>query len=281
MRSLVASLLLARVACQGDPKNGNIALVNDPSACAADLTGAVAAITSASNKIVHGVAACPPKTAAGSGKDKSCASAIIGTVASFSSASQKLASASKSCANTMATAKGSACGKDISSAIKTLGVSSGCLIASTESCKPPTEGGTPFGCVVDVVDVVDSLANAAHSLANSVKSCELAKTPDPNHAYLYDTWLATGCSTLPSPDWIQWGYWFATSTDQTVMTKMFDWCMAGKMKGNLHATRLCCNSGSTCNVECNVQNQFSGNRLPIRLEPRTNDDERTYATELQ
>lgn len=239
--------------------------VNDPAKCAADLTAAVAAITSGSNTIVKSVANCPPKTAAGSGKDSTCAANILSVTASFAKTSEKLASASKSCANTLATQKGADCGEKISAAIKMLSGSSVCLISTTESCKVPEEGGSPFACVVDVVDVVDSLAGAALKINQAVDKCSAARTANPDHSYLYNTWMATGCTVLPSPAWIHWGYWYE-STPQKVWTEMFDWCLNAKTGGHLHAARMCCgdHDGKCEQVQCDVQSQYAGPK-PLSL----------------
>jgi hypothetical protein len=272
MRTLSCFLLVASAAAQGDPKNGNVEMVNDPAGCASDLADAVAAITAASSHIVQGVAACPPQA---DDKEKLCAAAITLAITQFSLASQKLSSSARTCANTIATVKGSTCGEDVSDTIKQFGVTSAFLIAATESCKPPSEGGTAFGCVSDVVDVVDALANSAEGINDAVKSCGAVREMDKRMIYLYKTWLATGCPSLPSPDWIQWGYWYADSRSQFVMQAMYDWCLEAKVGGNPHASQMCCASTSCPAASCSVQKSFVGTRLPMM------DKVRSDKTQLQ
>jgi hypothetical protein len=253
-------LLVAGAAAQGVPKNGNVALVNDPAGCASDLAGAVAAITAASSHIVQGVAACPPQT---DDKDKLCAAAITLSITQFSLASEKLSSASRTCANTLATDKGAKCGEDISDTIKQFGVTSAFLISSTESCKPPEEGGSAFGCVVDVVDVVDALANAAEGINDAVISCQSLNKLDAKMVYLYQTWLETGCPSLPTPDWIQWGYWYADSNNKSVVLKsMYDMCMTAKAGSDPHTANMCCASTSCTGAPCTLQSSFTGVYVP-------------------
>jgi hypothetical protein len=243
-------------------------LVNDPSGCAADLAGAVHAITAASANIVQGVAACPPKT---DDKDKLCAGAITLAITHFSLASEELASASRTCANTMGTVKGSECAEEISDTVKQFGVTSAFLIESTETCEPPSEGGSAFGCVVSVVDVVDALANAAEGINNAVVKCGEAKERDPKMMYLYQTWLATGCPRLPSPDWINWGYWYADSqnSSKTVLRSMYEWCLGAKTGGDLHEAQMCCGRGvSSCpGAQCGLQTHFTGTYVAPKTPP--------------
>jgi len=250
------ALLVASAKAQGVDKNGNVALVNDPAGCASDLAGGVAAITSASSHIVQSVATCPPQA---DDKQSMCAAAITLTITQFSLASEKLSSAARTCANTLATDKGAKCGEDISDTIKQFGVTSAFLIAATESCKPPEEGGTAFGCVVDVVDVVDALANAAEGINDAVIDCQAVKQPDPRMVYLYRTWLHTGCSKLPTPDWTQWGHWYAQSMNKSIVLKgMYDYCLAGKFGSDANSANMCCASTSCPGAPCHLQTEYTG-----------------------
>jgi hypothetical protein len=255
MRSFLYIALVGFAASQGDPKNGNVALLNDPAGCASDLASAVEAVTSAANHIVQGVASCPPKT---DDKDKFCATAITFAFTKFSLASEELSSASMTCANTLATVKGARCGEDISDSIKQFGVTASFLTASTESCKPLAEGGNTFGCVADVVDVVDALASAAEGINKAVESCGAVNKANPKWAFLYDTWLTTGCAKLPNPDWIQWGYWAAESNDPAkVLKSIYDYCDSATQGTNLHNANLCCGQ-SKCGHACQLQTQYKG-----------------------
>jgi hypothetical protein len=229
--------------------------VNDPSGCASDLADSVAAITAASSHIVQGVASCPPKT---DDKDAPCASAITLSITQFSLASEKLSSAARTCANTLGSVKGGKCGEDISDSIKQFGVTSALLVASTETCKTPAEGGSAFGCVVDVVDVVDALANAAEGIDASVKSCNAMKTMDPNMAYLYQTWLETGCPNVPTYNWIEWGNWRSNTNKAEVLQSMYNFCQNAKAGNDAHAANMCCGSTSCPTAPCQVQSQYTG-----------------------
>lgn len=257
MFRLACALGLGYAAAQGDPKNGNIAKVNDPAGCADDLAQAVAAITGASNHIVQGVASCPPKV---DDKDTPCAAAITLSITEFSLASERLSSAARTCANTVGTLKGGKCGEDISDTIKQFGVTSAFLIASTESCKIPEDGGSAFGCVVDVVDVVDALANAAEGIDQSVKSCQAANAPHPESMYLYQTFLETGCPKMPSPNWIQWGNWYSNSASKSVvLQEMYQFCLKAKDGSDPHTSAMCCASTSCPTAPCQVQMEWTGN----------------------
>jgi hypothetical protein len=246
----------------------------------------VAEVTNAANSIMESVAECPPKEDAGQGKDSACAKGIVDTFADFSGASEYLSKASVDCANTMGTKKGASCGLEISAAIKTLSVSSGFLIAATDSCKPPSDGGNAFGCVADVVDVVDSLANAAKDIEKSVHACGAVNTPVPQMSYLYNSWLKTGCTAIPSPDWIRWGEWYAQSSNATVLQDMFDWCASSKATGgvydHVHAARLCCGKTGDCpTVNCVAQQQFTGSKQVIAPETRGEKDARDWPRSLE